>query len=244
MSEMFRSRLQGLIDQRGITMKQLSLDAGLSATAIRDALKRRASPQLSTIQAAARALGVPVGYLVGEVDVLEDGPEGAEGAEGAPRAALPAALPVVNAPGIIDLGTGEYASVGRFDAALSAGHGSLLEAEPDPLGYQLFEAQWLRSITQAAPDYLAVVRVDGDSMEQTLSNGDWVLVDLTQRSFNREGVYALRIGDAGWIKRLSLNLRDRLIRVISDNTLYPIQELAEDELTIIGRVVCIVARRV
>ena len=241
MSEMFRSRLQGLIDQRGITMKQLSLDAGLSATAIRDALKRRASPQLSTNQAAARALGVPVGYLVGEVDTLEDG---LEGAEGAPRAALPAALPVVNAPGIIDLGTGEYASVGRFDAALSAGHGSLLEAEPDPLGYQLFEAQWLRSITQAAPDYLAVVRVDGDSMEQTLSNGDWVLVDLTQRSFNREGVYALRIGDAGWIKRLSLNLRDRLIRVISDNTLYPIQELAEEELVIIGRVVCIVARRV
>jgi len=237
MSEMFRSRLQGLIDQRGITMKQLSLDAGLSATAIRDALKRRASPQLSTIQAAARALRVPVGYLVGEVDALEDGPEGAEGAP-AP------ALPVVNAPGIIDLGTGEYASIGRFDAALSAGHGSLLETEPDPLGYQLFEAQWLRSITQAAPDYLAVVRVDGDSMEQTLSNGDWVLVDLTQRSFNREGVYALRIGDAGWIKRLSLNLRDHLIRVISDNTLYPIQELAEDELTIIGRVVCIVARRV
>ncbi len=241
MSEMFRSRLQGLIDQRGITMKQLSLDAGLSATAIRDALKRRASPQLSTIQAAARALRVPVGYLVGEVDTLEDGPEGAEGA---PRTPLPPALPVVNAPGIIELGTGEYASVGRFDAALSAGHGSLLEAEPDPLGYQLFEAQWLRSITQAAPDYLAVVRVDGDSMEQTLSNGDWVLVDLTQRSFNREGVYALRIGDAGWIKRLSLNLRDRLIRVISDNTLYPIQELAEEELVIIGRVVCIVARRV
>lgn len=241
MSEMFRSRLQGLIDQRGVTMKQLSLDAGLSATAIRDALKRRASPQLSTIQAAARALGVPVGYLVGEVDTLEDGPEGAEGAA---SAALATALPAVNAPGIIDLGTGEYASVGRFDAALSAGHGSLLAAEPDPLGYHLFEAQWLRSITQAAPDHLAVVRVDGDSMEQTLSNGDWVLVDLTQRSFNREGVYALRIGDAGWIKRLSLNLRDRLIRVISDNALYPVQELGEDELDIIGRVVCIVARRV
>ncbi|MEM7446414.1 MAG: S24 family peptidase [Pseudomonadota bacterium] len=238
MSEMFRSRLQGLIDQRGITMKQLSLDAGLSATAIRDALKRRASPQLSTIQAAARALGVPVGYLVGEIDQLE------EGAEGEP--ATPAKLPALalTAPGFLELGSEEFASVGRFDAALSAGHGSLLEAEPDPLGYQLFEAQWLRSVTQAAPDHLAVVRVDGDSMEQTLSNGDWVLVDLTQRSFNREGVYALRIGDAGWIKRLSLNLRDRLVRVISDNALYPMQELTEEELDIIGRVVCIVARRV
>jgi phage repressor protein C with HTH and peptisase S24 domain len=161
-----------------------------------------------------------------------------EGALGAPP------LPTVTAPGIVDLGAAEYASVGRFDAALSAGHGSLLESDPDPLGYQLFEAQWLRSLTQATPAHLAVVRVDGDSMEQTLSNGDWVLVDLTQRSFNREGVYALRIGDTGWIKRLSLNLRDRLIRVISDNDVYPLQELAEDELDIIGRVVCIVARRV
>jgi len=231
MSEMFRTRLQGLIDQRGITMKQLSLDAGLSATAIRDALKRRASPQLSTITAAARALDVPVGYLVGEVDTLDDGTE-------AP------ALPMLEAAGIVELGAADYASVGRFDAALSAGHGSLLESEPDPLGFQLFEAQWLRSITQAAPSHLAVVRVDGDSMEQTLSNGDWVLVDLTQRSFNREGVYALRIGDAGWIKRLSLNLRDRLIRVISDNNVYPMQELDEEDLDIIGRVVCIVARRV
>lgn len=145
---------------------------------------------------------------------------------------------------IIEIGGSEYVSVGRYDAALSAGPGSVLDPDAEPLGFHLFEAQWLRSVTRAAPAHLAVLRVDGDSMEDTLRDGDFVLVDRSQNRFGREGIYALAIGENAWVKRLSLNLRERLIRVISDNPAYPQQELDEHELFLIGRVVWIVGRKV
>ena len=138
----------------------------------------------------------------------------------------------------------EYAAIQRYDARLSAGHGSIVDPGAEPLGLQLYEAQWLRSITNATPTDLAIVRVDGDSMYPTLNDGDWILVDRTQRRLNREGIYALQVGDACWVKRVTLNLRDKLVRVISDNPIYSAQELSEEELTCIGRVVWIVGRSV
>jgi phage repressor protein C with HTH and peptisase S24 domain len=120
----------------------------------------------------------------------------------------------------------------------------LVDESAEPLGVMLFEMQWIRSVTRAAPEHLAVVRVDGDSMRDTLADGDWVLIDRTQTRINREGIYALRIGDACWIKRISLNLRDRLVAIISDNQNYRVQELPEEDLAIIGRVVWIVGRKI
>lgn len=138
----------------------------------------------------------------------------------------------------------EFAAIPRYDARLSAGHGSIIDPQAEPIGFHLIEAQWLNAITRAAPAHMAVIRVAGDSMEDTLSDGDWVLLDRTQTRAAQEGVYALQIDDTTWVKRLTLNLRDRLIRVVSDNPKYPFQDLPPDDLTVIGRVVCIVARRV
>ncbi|WP_430436828.1 LexA family transcriptional regulator [Oceanibaculum nanhaiense] len=132
--------------------------------------------------------------------------------------------------------------VKRYDARLSAGPGSLVNGDEE-LGMFPFDEQWLRSLTTTTPDFLAVVMVDGDSMEATLSDRDLILIDRSQHRIGREGLYALRVGDFCWIKRLSLNLRDRMIRIISDNPRYPVQELPEDEVAILGRAVSIVARR-
>ncbi|MGC2853930.1 XRE family transcriptional regulator [Novispirillum sp. DQ9] len=154
---------------------------------------------------------------------------------------LPSPAPTIPAPWTPGP---EYAAVPRYDAALSAGAGSIADPHAEPLGHQLFELQWLRALTKAAAEDLAVVRVAGDSMEPTLHDGDWVLVDRSQIKVNREGVYALAVGDTAWVKRITLNLRDRLIRIISDNPAYPMQELSEDELMVIGRVVWIVGRKI
>jgi phage repressor protein C with HTH and peptisase S24 domain len=117
-----------------------------------------------------------------------------------------------------------------------------LEAEPEPLGYHLLEAQWLRAITRAAPDALAVVMVDGDSMEPTLWNRDWVLLDTTQRRIQRQGVFALRFHDTVWVKRLQPSFSRQSIRILSDNAHYEPDEAAEADLSVIGRVVALVAR--
>lgn len=145
---------------------------------------------------------------------------------------------------MVEVDGAELAAVPRYDAALSAGPGSIIDPNAEPIGHWFIEAQWLRAVTQTAPSRLAVLRVSGDSMEDTLADGDWVLVDRGQTRASHEGVYALQVDDSTWVKRLTVNLRDRLVRIISDNPRYPVQELPEKDLTVIGRIVWIVARKV
>lgn len=161
-----------------------------------------------------------------------------------PTPGLAEQAPAFKAPGIVEVDGTEFASIARYEASLSAGPGSIIDPHAEPIGYHLIEAQWLNAVTRAAPQNLAVIRVSGDSMEDTLSNGDWVLLDRTQTRAVEEGIYALQIDETTWVKRLTLNLRERLIRVVSDNPKYPVQDLPADDLTVVGRVVCIVARKV
>ena len=146
-------------------------------------------------------------------------------------------------PGILEFGGVAFASIGRYDASFSAGPGSLVEPDARPLDFQLVTREWLRALTASAPDLLAIVRVKGDSMTPTLLDGDWVLVDKAQRRVSQEGIYALRVFEDSWIKRISLNLRDRLVRIISDNPVVPMQELPEAEIDVIGRVISLVSRK-
>ena len=146
--------------------------------------------------------------------------------------------------GMVEVSGVEFVSVPRFDAALSAGPGSILPDHTEPLGYVLFERQWLAAVTRAVPAAIAILMVDGDSMEDTLRDRDWVMVDRTQRRLNRTGIYALRVGDSAWVKRIELDLASKKVKVISDNDRYQVQVLAEEELEVIGRVVWVVGRRV
>lgn len=137
-----------------------------------------------------------------------------------------------------------YTPVGRYDASFSMGAGALAAQHPEPLGFWMLESQWLRQLSRAAPENLAVVKADGDSMLPTLAPGDWVLIDMTQTRLSREGIYAMRVADDVWIKRLSLNLREKTVRVISDNPSTPVQEIEDGELHVLGRVIAVVARKI
>jgi len=153
-------------------------------------------------------------------------------------------IPEQKLPEPIDLGTETFTAIGKYDVRLSAGPGCLVDPHAAPLGMYLAETQWLRAVTASAPEMLAIVRVDGSSMTPTLVDGDWVLVDRTQTKAAREGIFALAVQDVAWVKRLSLNLREKKIRVISDNTAIPVQDVDEVDLHVIGRVVALVARKV
>ena len=61
----WRTRLRQLIDETpGLTMKGLSLQAGLSETAVRDALERDRTPSVENFVKIARALGITVEQLL------------------------------------------------------------------------------------------------------------------------------------------------------------------------------------
>lgn len=65
------------------------------------------------------------------------------------------------------------------------------------------------------------IQVDGDSMEPTLRDGDYVLID-ENTTFGINGIYAIQLGGQILIKRLQFKM-DGTILIISDNTKYEIE---------------------
>lgn len=62
------------------------------------------------------------------------------------------------------------------------------------------------------------IQVDGDSMEPTLKDGDYVLIDES-KTFGVNGIYAIQLGGQILIKRLQFKM-DGTVSIISDNTKY------------------------
>lgn len=220
----WRERLGELVDKAGGNRKSISVAAKLNETYVRDILDKGQTPQLKSAEKLSRGLNAsitawflaPSDEDTGDLEAVYAAPAVAEG----------------------------YIPIGRFDTSFSMGPGSLIEERPVPLGYMVFEEQWVRTLSAVAPAHLAVVKVDGDSMMPTLHAGDLVLIDRTKTKPNREGIYAIRVGDIAWVKRVSINLKTQKIRVLSDNPLIPKQpEMDEDDLAILGRVIALVARK-
>jgi phage repressor protein C with HTH and peptisase S24 domain len=82
------------------------------------------------------------------------------------------------------------------------------------------------------------MKVEGDSMEPTLMNGDTVLVDMTRKSPNPPGIFVLDDGIGLVAKRLQHvpNSDPPAVRVISDNKHYPEYERSSEEIVIVGRI--------
>jgi phage repressor protein C with HTH and peptisase S24 domain len=132
-----------------------------------------------------------------------------------------------------------FALLPSFDIEGSAGAGVLASDYPDKDWYA-FPHDWLRTITKAPLDRLALIRVSGDSMWNTLHNGDFVLVDRTKRTVARGGIYVFQFEGELLIKRLEKKFDTGELQVISDNPVYPPQLIANsDNLSVVGRVVWI-----
>ena len=130
----------------------------------------------------------------------------------------------------------EFVHIPVFDVKASAGHGTLTERE-SILYFLSFRRDWLRMISNAPFDKLSVIRVNGDSMEPTLSKGDTVLVDGTQNTLRTDGIYVLQFDDYLYVKRLLMNPAKGKVAIISDNPAYaPMENINPEELHIAGRV--------
>jgi phage repressor protein C with HTH and peptisase S24 domain len=83
---------------------------------------------------------------------------------------------------------------------------------------------------------LEAIHVDGESMEPTLQDGSIVFVDREQININKNGIFIASTTGGLFIKRIQQRA-DGMVELISDNSLYPPQAVAADEVTIIGKVV-------
>ena len=142
-------------------------------------------------------------------------------------------------PEIVQIGGDRFAMLPVYDEQVSAGPG--LEAEDSPPSYRIaFRMDWLRRVARGNISDLAVLTVDGDSMEPTLRQGDSVLVDMGQRRpGQKDGIYVIRTDGGLQVKRVAVNPTNGRISVISDNRdLYPtFSDLPPDAIHVIGRVI-------
>ena len=203
-----RTRLLQLVGEQGASLSGLSEMLGRNSTYLQQFIRKGSPRKLEETdrRRLAQFLGV------------------AESELGAPEEFSPVA---VTKP------RGDWVNVPRLALGASAGPG-LLAGEELPIGAFRFSARWLRE-QGLDPAQLSAIRVEGDSMEATLRDGDEILVDRTPRNW-RDGIHVVRSGDALMVKRLDL-ARSGVVALVSDNPAYRTIELEPGEVEVIGRVV-------
>ena len=98
-----------------------------------------------------------------------------------------------------------------------------------------------KSITNANPENLRMLRVQGDSMQPTISEGDWVWVDTSNNYIGSDGIYLIRLATGLAVKRVQSGLSNVVIK--SDNPTYSDMTADLGEVKIIGKVVYILNGR-
>ena len=204
-----RARLLELTSERGVSLSGLSELIGRNSTYLQQFIRKGSPRKLEETDR--RTLARFFGVDEGELGAPEEKSSVSAGKK--PR--------------------GEWVAVPRLALGASAGPG-VLALEEAPIGAFGFSARWLRE-QGLDPAQLSAIRVEGDSMEATLRDGDEILVDRTVRPL-RDGIHVVRTGDSLLVKRLDTG-RAGLIALVSDNPAYRTIELPRAEVQVIGRVV-------
>lgn len=132
-----------------------------------------------------------------------------------------------------------YTYIPLYDVHASAGHGTFVEGE-NIVDVLAFRRDWIAKELMVSPKDLALIFVDGESMEPTLRPGDMILIVKQDNGPIKDGVYAVRLEDTVLVKRLQ-RLPGERIEVSSDNPAYKPFSIelkkSHKDFTIIGRVI-------
>lgn len=127
-----------------------------------------------------------------------------------------------------------------IDATACCGDG--IENLPEKVcGHWKLPVQEFKSITSSNPNNIKMLRVQGDSMQPTINEGDWVWVDISNNYVSSDGIYLLRMATGLAVKRLQSGLSNIVIK--SDNSSYSDITAEVGEVNIIGKVVYILNGR-
>lgn len=152
-----------------------------------------------------------------------------------------------NAGAMLKISDVELCPIPVYNVYAACGFGRVVDSEYQ-LRMEFLPQQRLKKFgldTESA----RIISCNGDSMEDTLSDGDEVLVDIREQDHPvKNGVYVIRIGQNIFLKRLKYNIMADSYDVISDNkTEYEPFTLTKNQLedfAVIGKVVSIVMKSV
>lgn len=122
-----------------------------------------------------------------------------------------------------------------YDVAASAGNGAHVDGE-EVICNMAFDHGFLRRMTDTPARDLAIIRVQGHSMEPTLLDDDHVLVDRAKTNLSYDGLFVIRFDDALHVKRIGRSATRGKVLVISDHPAYPDLDMQKADLDVIGRV--------
>ena len=132
----------------------------------------------------------------------------------------------------------EYVFIPRYDVRAGAGFGQPVLSE-EINGFLAFRQDWIRQKLRRNPANLVVIEAFGDSMQPTISDGDVMLVDVSEDRVRGSAIYIVGAGNEAVVKRVELRLDGSLL-VKSDNPSYETIILPRDdadELRVICKVV-------
>jgi len=125
-----------------------------------------------------------------------------------------------------------------YDVQASAGPGGYVDDYPEIADRLTFPRGYLRTITSAKPQNLAIIGVKGDSMVPTLQDDDVVLIDMSKTSLGYDGLFVLNIDGTIHVKRIARGSRKGMVSIISDNKArYPEKERDVADVHVIGKVI-------
>lgn len=129
-------------------------------------------------------------------------------------------------------------AIPRFDIRASAGPGAFADGER-PVAHLGFEPRFLKGLCGADSKHLSIIRVEGDSMFPTLTDGDDIMVDRSPAGTRiHDGIYVLRREETLMVKRIAVHPGSRRLTISSDNIAYPTwRDCDPTEVDVIGRVV-------
>lgn len=209
MSKESSERLKSLLDEKGISVRQLAKYVGVSDVAVRKWLTKGDVPRDDRLRKVCELLGVTPAFLV-------------FGDETAPKQT-------------IEMEDGTIA-VPFLDVAAACGFGAEEQYRLSLLRFVRLDSSMLRaSGLNINPGSLNMITATGDSMEPTIQNGSAIIVDTSQTSISSDGLYALAFNHSLFIKRVQCRPSGYLL--ISDNSKYPPIEVKAftDQIKIIGR---------
>jgi hypothetical protein len=106
------------------------------------------------------------------------------------------------------------------------------------LGHLRIDSALLSRVQPQRTSSIAALVVEGDSMAPTLLAGDHLLVDLSDSTPPRDGLYVIECESGPLVKRLSVNPVTQRVAILSDNAAYPsFPDCAAGSIGIMGRVV-------
>lgn len=134
----------------------------------------------------------------------------------------------------------DVVTIDMIDATACCGDG--IDNLPEKVcGHWRLPLSEFKTLASGVPENIKMLRVQGDSMTPTISEGDFVWVDTSNNYIGSDGIYLIRMATGLAVKRLQAGLSNIVIK--SDNPTYSDITAEVGEVKIVGKVVHILNSR-